>query len=105
MVGTSRLTAIAVTVWACGAAGSALPWHGRGRRFDPDQVHHIPTSSRRDESLHWGDWCHALCHNPLLWVLAVSASIAFRFGFHSHVTISFQHPPAHVSRNCHNGRV
>jgi hypothetical protein len=19
----------------------ALPWHGRGRRFDPDQVHHI----------------------------------------------------------------
>src|SRR5690348_6488330 len=25
--------------WACGAAGSALPWHGRGRRFDPDQVH------------------------------------------------------------------
>src|SRR5713226_8178926 len=26
-------------VWACGAAGSALPWHGRGRRFDPDQVH------------------------------------------------------------------
>jgi hypothetical protein len=28
-----------VDVWACGAAGSALPWHGRGRRFDPDQVH------------------------------------------------------------------
>jgi hypothetical protein len=27
--------------WACGAAGSALPWHGRGRRFDPDQVHHL----------------------------------------------------------------
>ena len=27
------------TKWACGAAGSALPWHGRGRRFDPDQVH------------------------------------------------------------------
>jgi hypothetical protein len=36
--------------WACGAAGSALPWHGRGRRFDPDQVHHIfnPTLSKRD---------------------------------------------------------
>src|SRR5579859_4685582 len=30
------------TQWACGAAGSALPWHGRGRRFDPDQVHHHP---------------------------------------------------------------
>src|SRR4029077_8631499 len=28
-------------LWACGAAGSALPWHGRGRRFDPDQVHQI----------------------------------------------------------------
>src|SRR5271165_2011312 len=27
--------------WACGAAGSALPWHGRGRRFDPGQVHQI----------------------------------------------------------------
>ena len=27
--------------WACGAVGSALPWHGRGRRFDPDQVHHF----------------------------------------------------------------
>ena len=30
-----------VQQWACGAAGSALPWHGRGRRFDPDQVHQI----------------------------------------------------------------
>src|ERR1700730_19433415 len=26
-------------LWACGAVGSALPWHGRGRRFEPDQVH------------------------------------------------------------------
>src|SRR5579859_1397598 len=30
-----------VPLWACGAAGSALPWHGRGRRFDPDQVHQL----------------------------------------------------------------
>src|SRR5258705_57480 len=22
-------------------AGCPLPWHGRGRRFDPDQVHHF----------------------------------------------------------------
>ena len=29
------------SMWACGAAGSALPWHGRGHRFDPDQVHQI----------------------------------------------------------------
>src|SRR5271155_1579471 len=33
-------------MWACGAAGSALPWHGRGRRFDPDQVHQILQSFR-----------------------------------------------------------
>ena len=32
---------LALVAWACGAAGSALPWHGRGRRFDPGQVHHI----------------------------------------------------------------
>ena len=25
--------------WACGAVGSALPWHGRGRQFESDQVH------------------------------------------------------------------
>ena len=25
--------------WACSSIGRALPWHGRGRRFDPDQVH------------------------------------------------------------------
>ena len=30
-----------LSTWACGAAGSALPWHGRGHRFDPDQVHQI----------------------------------------------------------------
>ncbi len=30
---------VASIMWACGAAGSALPWHGRGHRFDPDQVH------------------------------------------------------------------
>src|SRR6266566_840286 len=34
-IATSLLT------WACGAVGSALPWHGRGRRFEPDQVHQI----------------------------------------------------------------
>ena len=26
-------------VWACGAVGSALPWHGRGRGFESLQVH------------------------------------------------------------------
>ena len=27
--------------WRSMVAGSALPWHGRGHRFDPDQVHQI----------------------------------------------------------------
>ncbi len=31
--------------WACGAVGSALPWHGRGRRFEPDQVHQNPSNT------------------------------------------------------------
>ena len=31
---------LSIPLWACSAVGSALPWHGRGRRFDPDQVHH-----------------------------------------------------------------
>jgi hypothetical protein len=30
-----RASAFCLQSWACGAAGSALPWHGRGRRFDP----------------------------------------------------------------------
>ena len=34
------------SVWACGAVGSALPWHGRGHRFDPDQVHQLNQSFR-----------------------------------------------------------
>jgi hypothetical protein len=29
-------------MWACGAVGSALPWHGRGREFESHQVHQIP---------------------------------------------------------------
>jgi hypothetical protein len=34
---THRESALLSSTWACGA----LPWHGRGRRFDPDQVHQI----------------------------------------------------------------
>src|ERR1700712_4930721 len=30
------------TVWACGAVGSALPWHGRGQGFESLQVHQKP---------------------------------------------------------------
>src|SRR6202012_4301484 len=28
-----------VPLWACGAVGSALPWHGRGQGFESLQVH------------------------------------------------------------------
>src|SRR6185437_13315777 len=38
--GQSARIDLSTPLWACGAVGSALPWHGRGRRFDPDQVHH-----------------------------------------------------------------
>jgi hypothetical protein len=31
---------------------NSFPWHGRGRRFDPDQVHHIPQQLIRGEVLH-----------------------------------------------------
>src|SRR5690242_8629193 len=41
VVRNGQLVALSPHKWACGAAGSALPWHGRGRRFDPDQVHQI----------------------------------------------------------------
>ncbi len=26
-------------IWGCGAAGSVLEWHSRGRGFDPRQLH------------------------------------------------------------------
>src|SRR5271165_4654131 len=33
--------------WACGAVGSALPWHGRGREFESHQVHQSVSSTYR----------------------------------------------------------
>ena len=39
IVCSARIERVLPQKWACGAAGSALPWHGRGHRFDPDQVH------------------------------------------------------------------
>jgi hypothetical protein len=27
--------------WGCGAAGSVLEWHSRGRGFDPRQLHFL----------------------------------------------------------------
>src|SRR5450755_472050 len=38
MRGVLRLTLDLVS-WACGAVGSALPWHGRGQGFESLQVH------------------------------------------------------------------
>src|SRR6266852_1825353 len=36
-------------LWGCGAAGSALEWHSRGRGFEPPQLHSSfpPNSSDR----------------------------------------------------------
>src|SRR5438552_4527398 len=52
------------TKWACGAAGSALPWHGRGRRFDPDQVHHF-FRLLEDTSFELGaGWCQIALIEP-----------------------------------------
>ena len=39
--GVDRIDKVLPYEWACGAAGSALPWHGRGHRFDPGQVHQL----------------------------------------------------------------
>ena len=30
-------------LWGCSSVGRALEWHSRGRRFDPDQLHHLLT--------------------------------------------------------------
>lgn len=37
--------------WAVGAVGSALPWRGRGHRFDPGTVHHF--DNRRVARAQW----------------------------------------------------
>ncbi len=66
-------------MWACGAAGSALPWHGRGRRFDPDQVHqtiHFKISNLHPEVFHRHSaiWCQLVSIvPPLLWTLRLEA--------------------------------
>jgi hypothetical protein len=51
--------------WACGAAGSALPWHGRGRRFGPDQIHQISAVHAR---------CQSRLHSLLFLLYALSAT-------------------------------
>src|SRR5579871_2947476 len=37
--------------WACGAVGSALPWHGRGREFESLQVHQTFRADRVSDPL------------------------------------------------------
>ena len=51
MVGTNRTRGGRRVEWACGAVGSALPWHGRGRRFEPDQVHQVSNFSTESYGL------------------------------------------------------
>src|ERR1700716_2658155 len=54
----------ALQSWVCGAAGSALPWHGRGRRFDPDQVHHISHNLDGSNAGGNGIYVVGLCGKP-----------------------------------------
>ena len=58
--------------WACGAAGSALPWHGRGHRFDPDQVHQ--TTYRKINHLEQGpEYRTDIVQRPILSLCAFAA--------------------------------
>jgi murein DD-endopeptidase MepM/ murein hydrolase activator NlpD len=75
--------------WACGAAGSALPWHGRGRRFDPDQVHQILFSFVHEILSAKGCYAGVVNQRPtylsfdlmfpllLFWILCLAAVPAF----------------------------
>src|SRR5262249_61284942 len=47
-----RSLAFARTSWACGAVGSALPWHGRGREFESHQVHQNISNTYRSQPSH-----------------------------------------------------
>jgi hypothetical protein len=64
-----RASTFRLQSWACGAAGSALPWHGRGRRFDPDQVHQLSQRLRPGGCLQRCHLCRSLCRNPPFWRL------------------------------------
>jgi hypothetical protein len=44
-----------------------IKWHGRGRRFEPDQVHQFPQQFRQDDCLRPSLLCHGLCHNLPVW--------------------------------------
>lgn len=54
--------------WACGAVGSALPWHGRGRGIEAPQVHHreqeTPPREAGRVARHGGDQCAVRCCSP-----------------------------------------
>src|SRR5437016_1720890 len=53
--------------WACGAVGSALPWHGRGREFESHQVHQQNASHLEGGGgLCLGDGTTTSCLNTLI---------------------------------------
>lgn len=35
------ITATTFLMWGYSSVGRALEWHSRGRRFDPDYLHHL----------------------------------------------------------------
>ena len=44
-------------MWGCSSVGRALEWHSRGQRFDPAQLHHRLSESRRKVGfLHTAVW-------------------------------------------------
>ncbi len=81
--------------WACGAAGSALPWHGRGRRFDPDQVHQFPQQLKRDEGPNHGV-CVMVCVITGRFGAYSKGFIAARFASIRTVAVPLQRPTTDV---------
>ena len=96
-----RASTFRLQSWACGAAGSALPWHGRGRRFDPDQVHQLSQRLRPGGCLQRCHLCRSLCRNPRSGAYGKGFNRVAR-GFRTHMAVSLQHATADVTCNCHD---
>src|SRR5579871_1728209 len=64
---------------ACGAVGSALPWHGRGRRFEPDQVHQFPSGEKSALAVTMLCPRHRCVPSPTLTILSRPFSLLVTF--------------------------
>src|SRR5437763_156103 len=80
--GDNRKSYIPATCGPVAQFGSALPWHGRGRRFDPDQVHQINQLLNNFNSLQLGSILAANFQRPAKTALLFPFSTATcRTGF------------------------